>query len=57
MEVSWLMLDGFVKDCMSFGGDDDCFMSDIGSILSGMPTRPMEVDVELISCDEGGEEM
>jgi len=53
VDVSWLMLNSFVEDCMSFEGDDDCFVSDVGSVFSGMPTRPMEVDVELISCDEG----
>jgi len=57
VEVPWLMLNGFVEDCMSFEGDDDCFMSDIGSVFLGVPTRPMKVDVELISCNEGGEEM
>ena len=51
------MLNGFVKDCMSFEGDDDCFISDIGSVFSGVPTCPMKVDIELVSCDEGGEEM
>jgi len=57
VEVSWLMLDGFVEDCMSFEGDDDCFMSDIGGIWSGVPTCPMKVDIKLVSCDESGEEM
>ena len=57
MEISCLMLDGFIEDCMSFKGDDDCFMGDIGGIFSGVPTCPMEVDVELVSCNEGGEEM
>jgi len=57
MEVPWLMLDGFVEDCVSFEGDDDCFVSDIGGVLLRVPTRPMKVDVKLVSCDEGGEEM
>ena len=57
MEVSWLMLDDFVEDYMSFEGDDDCFMNDISSIFLGVPTHPMKVDIELVSCDEGGEEM
>jgi len=57
VEVPWLMLNGFVKDSMSFEGNDDCFVSDVGSVFCGVPTCPMEVDVELIPCDEGGEEM
>jgi len=57
VEVPCLVLDGFIEDGMSFEGDDDCFMSDIGGVVSGVPTCPMKVDVELILCNEGGEEM
>ena len=57
VEVPLLMLNGFIEDCMSFEGDNDCFMCDVGSIFSGAPTRPMKVDIELVSCDEGREEM
>jgi len=57
VEVPWLILDGFIEDCVSFEGNDDCFMSDIGSVFLGVPTCPMEMDVELVSCNEGREEM
>ena len=57
MKVSCLMLDGFIEDCMSFKGDDDCFMCDVSGVVSRMPAHPMKVDVELVLCNEGGEEM
>ena len=57
VEISCLMLDGFVEDGMSFEGDDDCFMSDISGTFSGVPACPMEVDIELVLCNESREEI
>jgi len=57
MELSWLMLYTGGKDVLSFKGDDEGFVGDVGCTFSGVPACPVEVDVELFVLNESSEHM
>jgi len=57
MELSWLVLYTGVEDVLSFKGDDEGFMGDVGCTFSGVPACPVEVDVELFALNESSKHM
>jgi len=57
VELSLLMLYGGAEDMLSFKGDDEGFMGDVGCTFSGVPACPMEVNIKLFTLNESSEHM